>query len=376
MNSSSSGSPARGIVRAGTIPFMSLCLALSILSCARPVEVAILTKLEAGSIVGSSELNAARLFVEDRGDRQLRFKAFDDGWDPLKTVSAFAEARREGIRFVITSHPSNCALAIADAANGAGVLTLITGATTAELSGRDDLILRVVPDLAREQSWMAERVAETGASSVLVVRDTDNEAYTRPAYDYFAAALAAAAAKRGGGAPRLRELLVSVNGLDLEGLRSLMEAEAYDLCYILAGSYKSAAGGIAQLSAAVAPDAPIFFTPWMRTPALVETAGPALAQARMGGHLPSRGRDPALDAYIDRFEKRFGYRPTAVSVYVYGALSLLAEAFEAGARTPEEVKARLLSRGKAETPFFTFEFDEYGDAVMPFHLIEDIAGEF
>lgn len=355
---------------------MSFCLALSVLSCSRPIEVAILTKLEAGSIVGSSELNAARLFVEDRGDRLLRFKAFDDGWDPPKAVSAFAEARNEGVRFVITSHPSNCALAIAEAANGAGVLTLITGATTAELSGRDDLILRVVPDLAREQTWMAERVAETGKRSVLVVRDTDNEAYTRPAYAYFSEALAAAAGKGGGSPLRLRELLVSVNGLDLEALRPRMAAEPFDLCYILVGSYKSAAGGVAQLSAAVAPAAPIFFTPWMRTPALVETAGPALAQARMGGHLPPRGRDPALDAYIDRFEKRFGYRPTAVSVYVYGALSLLAEAFEAGARTPEAVKARLLARGKAETPFFTFEFDEFGDAVMPFHLIEDIAGEF
>jgi hypothetical protein len=96
----------------------------------------------------------------------------------------------------------------------------------------------------------------------------------------------------------------------------------------------------------------------------------------MGSHLPPRGANPAVDSYAARFKTRYGYSPTAVSYYVYSALSLLDEAFRSGARTPEAVKKRLISRGRMETPLLSFSLDAMGDADASLFLISDIAGEF
>jgi len=335
--------------------------------CSRPSEVAIMTKLEAGSVVGSSEVNTAKLFDEDHRPPVLVVKAFDDAWDTLKSKTAFEAVDKAGIRFLITSHPSNCALAIAEAAEAAGVLTIITGSTTDALSGKDDMILRVVPDVRSEQEWQAARIVEKGHTSVLVVRDIDNEAYTKPAFEHFSKALPGVA---------IRETKLSIKSFDSESVRAAMAEKPYDLCYILVGSYNSAAGAVAQLSQSVAPAVPILFTPWMKTPAIVDTAGSALALASMPSHYPPLGKNPAVDAYVGRFKKRFGYSPTAVSLEVYSALFLLDDAFRAGARTPEAVKRHILARGTFDTSLGRVDLDANGDSFASFYMIEKIAAEF
>lgn len=349
-----------------------LFMAVVCSSCARPIEVALMTKLETGSVIGASEVNASRLFAEDAVDpKMLSVRSFDDGWEPAKARMAFEQLRKTGIKFLVTSHPSNCALAIAELAEEAGILTIDTGSTTDRLSEKDDLLVRIVPGVRQEQSWIAAWVVQRGYRRVLVVRDQGNEAYTAPALNYFSSALIGALPEC-----EIRDCPISFDALDPAGLRLAMARSPYDLCYILVGSYRSSAGAIAQLSYSIEPSVPVLFTPWMKNPALIDTAGPALSNAFMPSHFAPRGSDPRVDAYVKRFRERFGYAPTAVSLDVYRALFLLDRAFREGARTPQAVKRWLLDQDSIETPLGGLSLDANGDVDSPFFMIENIAAEF
>jgi hypothetical protein len=204
-------------------------------------SVALVTRSSSGSVVGSSEVNAGVLFSEENPDSRIRILYRDDQWDTSQTRQVISTARSEGIRFFITSHPSKCAVAVEDLfRDDTEALLLVTASTTDQLTGRDDGILRVVPDVTLEQREIARHVAQSGVRRILVVQDTGNRPYTDPAYRVFSEELAA----RGHIEVLRREVLVAnYRPADLE----LFFADSADLLYILAGSYQPAVGTIAQL---------------------------------------------------------------------------------------------------------------------------------
>ena len=136
-------------------------MSLLIISCnkGKKIKVAIMTKLEKASIVGTSEVNVAKVFVEDNNIEDIELLPFDDGWDEDKTIAAYNELKQQGIDFIITSHVSKCALAISERTNKDKKLTFVTGAATNELSGKDDLIIRVIQDVEQEQKSIAEYIS-------------------------------------------------------------------------------------------------------------------------------------------------------------------------------------------------------------------------
>lgn len=330
-----------------------------------------MTKLESGSIIGSSEVTAVRRFRATHPDSPLRIEAFDDGWIPDRTVRTFQEVRNRDFRFMITSHTSVCAVAIASEVNASGILTLVTGATTDALSGADDRHIRIVPDVVKEQRAAAQAAAAMPGRKLLLLRDLDNDAYTVPG----AAAFSQEWAGMGDGRA-VRIVDIRTNNLSFPELEALFRNTDYDILYILVGGYRTVAGNIAQLSARHKPEAAILFTPWMRNPDLVDAAGPALGRASVTSHYPARKDAPQVDAYLSSIEKEYGFTPTMVSLKVYEALTLLDAAVRSGARTPEDVKRYLIERSPHATDFGSVELDRFGDASADFFIIDDIAGEF
>ncbi len=351
---------------------LALALVGSLAACARPaLRIALLTKLESGSLVGASEANAATLFLEERakaGKRvDIEVKPYDDGWVPEKALAAYERARSDGFEFFVTSHTSTCAIGLEPAMRRDGVLTMVTGSATTALSGKDDLILRNIPDLAYEQARIAEYVSKLPGTEVLVLRDLDNGAYTEPAFWSFSTSV-------DGKNLRLRDIRMSA--LDLEATRKVMLERPFDILYVLVGGYQASAGAFAQLALSINPAARIVFTPWLKTPALAASAGPALERSTLPSHYPAKGQDPRVDAYIARFEARFGYVPTFISLNVYAGLEILAAAWDSGARTPAEFKRWILERGVVPTSFGFSVFDRFGDSNTPLVMIEDPRREF
>jgi len=326
-----------------------------------------MTKLEAGSIVGSSEVNAAKMFLEEHRMGNIEIVPFDDGWDPEKTKAAYREVKRQGIRFLVTSHVSTCALAIADEINRDGILTFATGATTDLLSKKDDFILRNIQDVEEEQKSIAEHINQVPVKRLLIVRDTDNHGYTAPALQYLRRHLTK---------EKVSVIDISMSKLDLALLERQMRRENFDLLYLLIGGYKSTTGSIAQLAKKLRPEVKIIYTPWMKTPTLLETAGQSIQDSIIPSHYPPRTESPSVKDYIERFKKRYSYAPTYISLNVYSAIQILAEAIQAGHRTPEGVKKYLLEKGSVTTDFGPVTFDRYGDTRMTLYFITDIPGEF
>lgn len=330
-------------------------------------RIAIMTRLQSGSTVGSSEVNAARLFLEERNVRSIEIVPFNDDWEPGRALEAYSEMRSQGLDILITSHVSTCALALRDSINRDGVLAMVTGAATDALSGHDDWIFRTIQDVASEQKSIAGYINDLPGAGLLIIRDTDNHSYTTPALRYFTEHLRK---------PSVRIIDVSVKALDMAALEASIRARPFDTVYMLVGGYKVVAGTIAQMAARINPAATIVFTPWVMSPELLRTLGGVVRKSVVPSHYPPRGESPAVDEYIAAFKKRFGYAPTHISLNVYAALEILSSAIAAGYRKPGEIKTYLLKMKKFETRFGPVEFDAYGDVTKPLYFITDLENEF
>jgi len=147
----------------GCLPFFLFCFILIVVpmallcGCRKKVPVAIMTKLESGSIVGSSEINASKLFLEDNNINDIEIVPLDDGWNPAKAVTAYKELNRRGIRLLITSHTSICAIALEKLINRDHVLSFVTGATTDTLTDKNDYIIRNIQDVESEQKSISDK---------------------------------------------------------------------------------------------------------------------------------------------------------------------------------------------------------------------------
>ncbi|CRI63807.1 putative ABC transporter, periplasmic substrate-binding protein [Thiocapsa sp. KS1] len=335
---------------------------------APPIQVGIVAWLASGAVVGSSEVNAGDLFVEERPHSRIQVVPVDDEWQPEKTIPVIEQAMRDGVRFFISTHPSRCAVVSLQLFADSGALIINTASTSPALTARDDGLLRIIPDATREQRAVSRYFGTLPGSRLLVLQDTSNLPYTDPAFATFAAELEA----RGQWTIVHRPLLVSAFKPD--EYRALME-EPFDALYILAGTFQTAIGHIAQLFHVAHPRAPIILTPWARSPAILETAGDAIDRLILPSTYPSRRADPALDDYFKRYQARFGYEAHAMTIGVRQALELLDAAFAHGYDTPAQVKAFLLSAPSHRTSLGPVAFDRFGDVEGTYHFIADLRQE-
>ncbi len=233
---------------------------------------------------------------------------------------------------------------------------------------KDDSLLRIIPDAVREQRTMANWVNQLPGQRLLVLQDTGNLAYTGPAFEVFSAELAAL------GPWRIEHRPLRVAEFKPDDYQALM-AEPYDALYILAGSFQTAVGNIAQLFHYLHPEAPILLTPWARSPAILETSGDAIDRITLASVYPSRHQDAKIEDYFRRFHARFGYDPHAMTIGVRQALELLDEAFAQGYDTPEEVKQYLLSVPVHQTSLGPIAFDGSGDVEGHLFFLTDLQQE-
>lgn len=333
------------------------------------IVVAISTSVRSGSNQGSSEINTFELFLRRHPESPIQIRVVHDEWTPKTARDKILAAQKEGVSYFITSHPSSVALAVMDLFEDGKALAMVTASTTEKLSGRDDYSFRVVCDLIAEQQDLADYVGKLPGKRLLIIRDSGNPPYTEPAARYFLERLKRYPDKS------VREVSTRVADFDRYVLEKALK-EPYDMLYILAGSYQTVVGNIAQLSEQTNPRAPIILTPWVRTPALVGTAGTALPLMVMASEYPSRYEEPAYDDFFKGFKTAFGYEPTSMSIGVYQSLEILHEAFSKGFVTPSKVKSYLLQKKTFNTALGSIRFDEYGDRRTAFYYISDLTREF
>ena len=334
----------------------------------RPIIVAVGVDLPLvpGAAIDPSDRYSADLFLEQHPGSRIRLVNMYNQSDPASGPGTVVALKRSGVRFFITTQASSHAVPSLGQFAGPEALAINVSAVSQKLSGRDDFFLRVVPDVVQEQQAMARQLSLWPAGRVLVLQDTGNRAWTDPAFAVFSAELQ----RLGGWQITRRELRLTA--FDPGRQRALLEGE-FDALYLLAGAFQPIIGNISQLFHQLHPQAPILLTPWARSPAIVENAGPASATSVVVSPYPARGDSAAVDRYFQRFERRYGYTPYAMTIGTSQAVELLDQAFRSGATTPVAVKRFLLSRPVHHTSFGPIRFDASGDVQADFHAFPALA---
>ncbi len=348
--------------------FVLFILVITTISCSKKekVKIAIMTKLSSASIVGSSEVNAGKMFMERHNITDIDIYLYDDKWLPEESVKQFKKMREDGIDILITSHVSGCVIALEDMINTEGVFCFVTGATTDVISNKDDLIFRNIQDVISEQYRIADYINER-YNNILIIRDLDNFAYTEPALKYFTKKYKS---------NNFHLIDINISNLDYEIIRQKIEKLSFDSLYLLIGGYQVNAGNIAQLVHTVKPNTPVIYTPWMKSPTLLETAGKSIDSSVIASHYPPYGESQEIIDYLSEYQNKFGELPTYISLNVYTALEIIYEAIKKENKTPQTIKNYILNKRKFNTRFGEIEFNEYGDIDSPLYFIDNILKEF
>ncbi|MEB3254984.1 MAG: ABC transporter substrate-binding protein [Synechococcaceae cyanobacterium] len=354
--------PGHRRLRAGIVAGIATAATLALAAAGlwllrfRPVVVAVGVDepLLNGAVIDPSDRNAADLYLEDHPRSRIRLISHFNPPDPADGPGSIAALKQRGVRLFVNTQASSHAVPSLPQFRDGQALAINVSSVSNALSHRDDFFLRIVPDLTAEQQAVAREIERLPGRRLLVLQDTGNRAYTDPAFRVLAATLARS------GRWRIERRELAITHFDARNQRHLVEGE-FDALYVLGGSFLPIIGNLCQLFHTLHPSAPILLTPWARSPQVFGSAGPAAARIRLISPYPPRRRDPRVEAFLRRFERRFGYTPYAMALGTHQALELLDQALASGASTPTAVKRHLLSRSEHPTTFGPIRFDASGD---------------
>ncbi len=329
----------------------------------RPVEVAVGVDepVVNGAVIDPSDRNAADLYLEEHPHSRIRLVDHFNPPEASRGPESIAALKRRGVALFVTTQASSHAVPSLPQFTDGRALAINVSAVSNALSRRQDFFLRIVPDLNGEQGAIARAIERLPGRRLLVVQDTGNRAYTDPAFRAFAAALAPS------GRWQIERRELPIARFNASRDCDLLEGD-FDALYILGGSFVPIIGNISQFFHSVNPKAPILLTPWARSPQVNGSAGPAATAILVVSPYPSRRQDPRVEAFLHRFEQRFGYTPYAMALGTYQALELLDQALAQGPGSPEAVRHFLLSRPEHSTSFGPIRFDASGDVQARYHV--------
>lgn len=342
---------------------------LSTVSCTsnKTIKVAVMTVLESGSIVGSSEIDALRLYIKEHNIKNVEIIPFNDGWDPEKIPEVYKEIRKQGINIIFTSHTSTCAIELKKLTDleKDDVIVFVTGSTTDELSNIDDNNIRVIQDVEKEQMSIANYINSFNYRKLMIIRDLDNNRYTEPALKYFL--------KNYTGDYEYMD--ISIKNINTQEIEDKLRDTSFDSLYTLIGGNQTASGTIGQLAYIINPDVTIYFTPWNNASTILETSGESINSSVMANHYDVFDNE-GVKEMISNFKDEYGYPPTYNSVHLYRAFDIFMQTIKDGKRTPTEMKKYIINKGEFETPFGNINFNEFGDTDMDLYFIHDIRKAF
>jgi len=344
-----------------------LLLILNLLSCQKKeIQIALMTKLDQGSIIGSSEFNSCKMFVNDHPHTKIKVTPFNDQWIPSETRKQFQIIKNQNIQYIISSHTSSCLVTIKDDINTNNVLTIITGAATDAITNLDDNIIRIIPDVQDEQKFIADYM-NANFKKLLIVQDMSNASYTNPAIQHF---------MRFYKAYDYKLIRINIDSLNIDLIEKEIAQTSFDDLYLLIGAHKADAGIIAQLARKYKPACKIMYTPWMKTPSLLESAGNSLIGSFMPSYYPPRSQSKNVNSFLTEYKHKYGVFPASICLNIYSALEILDQAIQNGAENPKTIKDYIINHHKFKTRFKTIEFNQYGDNISNIYMITDIKKEF
>lgn len=300
--------------------------------------------------------------------RPLELLALDDGNEPSQALAAYQRFEREKVAAVLGPLASTVLSEIVPYLNEHRLLTISPTAAAASVAGRDDWFFRVITLNEKMGQMLAAYAAERQFTDIAVLRETSNDAYTRPVLEAFRSSLEA----------RGMTVRASVE-FDLRrqpdyGIlaQSLGDAPAY---LILANGYDSAQVG--QQLALLGRLNPILAPPWAMTPEVIRLGGRQVERMVFASIFDSQSRSPGWLSFRDSYLSVYGEEPGFSAIYARDALTLLVLALRnAPSLEPQDLRDSLKAVGEVEGLQSSFRLDASGDVARDLFLLTVREGRF
>lgn len=301
--------------------------------------------------------------------RRVEFVVKDDAQDPAQARKAAEELVAAGVTAIVGPMTSAMAQPVLEVATAAGIPVVSPTVTTTELTGKDDLFLRVSADTRTYAQRSARHHFEkNGVRRVAAVFDTRNRAYTESWLGEFRTAFTAL-----GGTMAGEIAFEAGEGADHAALVGEMLTTRPDALLVVAGALDTAR--IAQQVRQVDAGITLIGVDWAATERLVELGGKAVDGIFLTQFFDRDDPSPEYRGFRAAFEARFQRPPGFASVAAYDATKAILDAvWRARSSTP--VKTALIDHGPFAGAQQAVRFDRFGDSVRKAFIITIRDGQF
>ncbi len=269
--------------------------------------------------------------------RQLEVLVRDDRQD-AETAKKLAEELAAGDAVaIIGPMTSSVAAAMHPVINARQILMISPTVTSNRFNDQDDYFFRVTMPLRVNAGKLAEHALRHGLKNFAVSVDTANAAYTEDWLESFRRPFEA-----GGGRIVHVERFTSGREGGLFPLAERMLAAKPDALLLLSGAMDTAL--IAQQVRKLGSGVALFSSEWANTSDVINFGGKAVEEMSSFVTYNPASRASRHRAFMENFERRFGYQPSFAAVLAYEAATGLFAAME---RNPQRagLKEALLGVG-------------------------------
>jgi branched-chain amino acid transport system substrate-binding protein len=311
--------------------------------------------------LGEAGRNGFQLAVEQAnaaggiGGRKIEILVKDDTQNPAQAKRVAEELVAAKVAAIIGPMTSAMAEPVLAAATAGGVTVISPTVTTAALTGKDDLFLRVISDTSNYAGLSANyHFTKNGVRTIAVVFDARNRAYTAGWLADFRKIFT------GLGGTIVAEIsFESGETTDYAALLRQMLVTKPDALLFISSALDTAR--FAQQAAQLKATQKIIGVEWAATERLMELGGKAVDGLYLAQFFDRDDKLPDFQNFRQAYAKRFQQQPGFVSVAAYDATQATLQAIGKN-KNGESLKQTLLERGPFVGAQQPIRFDRYGDA--------------
>jgi branched-chain amino acid transport system substrate-binding protein len=324
---------------------------------------------------GESTKNAFLLTIEEANQaggvlgRTIRPVITDDKNDPTEAANAAAKLiNQDRIHYIIGSVSSKCSIPLSEIAQSNGVLQITPTSTNPKVTVREDgtrkdFVFRACfTDPFQGESGARIAYEQLGARRAAVLYDVGND-YVKGLAEYFREAFL-----RLGGEIRVYESYAK-DDVDFSALLTKIKADAPDVLFI--PDYYNKVGLIAKQARQMGITARVLGGDGWDSPDMVRIAGDAIEGGIFTNHYSPQDPRPEVQAWVQKYEARYGGKPDALATLAHDATLLLLEAIRrAGVDDPAKVRDALAAIRDFPTVSGSVTFDPSGNPVKSVAVLE------
>lgn len=318
--------------------------------------------------LGVQERNGVQMAVEIINDaggingHKLELIIEDDYGIPEKAAEADAKLIEAGVAAIIGHATSSQTLAGLEVTNSAQVIMISPTVSTPLLSDIDDYFFRVYPSFQDSAKAFAQYIFEdNGGSTISVIYDSDNMAYTNTYYTTFKDEFI----KLGGKIADVISYSSSTNPDFKEILVDLPNNNPQ--CLLLITSDRDAAY-ISQQTRILGWQVQLFSSAWAQTKTLIETGGQAVDGLILEQSYLLSSDTPTFLTFKNNYIDRFGTEPSFGAAFGYDAAMVLFEALKKTNGKADGLKEALTETTDFNGVAGVFTINQFGDVERPFYL--------